>query len=191
MIEFEVTVPWIDMEDARRRLAKSGGVLKRPVCIHKNIMFHLPAGREIKGGWLRVREEGECVTMSLKIVAGSKISDQEEYLFVAENVQDACRFLELLGAEEKARSEKRREIWALGGCEVTIDEWPYLEPFIEVEGPDETAVREAVVSLGYDYDSCRICAVDVLYSEKYGVSEDVIDNHTPRICFNMPNPFLK
>lgn len=65
---------------------------------------------------------------------------------------------------------------------MTIDEWPFLE----IEGLDE----EAVKSLGYDYDKCRICAVDVLYSEKYGIPEDIIDNHTPRIMFNIPNPFL-
>ncbi len=190
MIEFEVTVPRIDMEDARRRLSEGGAVLKRPVFTHKHIVFNMPAERRIKGSWMRVREEEGRVTMSLKIIDGEKITDQQEYFFIAQNTKDACNFLELMGAEEKARQEKRREIWMLGECEVAIDEWPFLEPFLEIEGPDEAAVRGAVESLGYDYGSCRVCAVDALYSEKYGLSEDIIDNHTPRIMFDMPNPFL-
>ncbi|MFA6897442.1 MAG: class IV adenylate cyclase [Patescibacteria group bacterium] len=191
MIEFEVTVPQIDIEDARRRLQKSGAVLQKNSHIQKHIVFNLPEERKIKGGWMRVREESDRVTMSLKIVDGEKITDQQEYFFIAENTEDACKFLTLLGGIKKAEQEKRREIWMLGQCEVTIDEWPFLEPFLEVEGKNEEMVQEAVELLGFEYDKCRVCAVDVLYREKYGVSEDIVDNHTPRIIFDMQNPFLK
>jgi adenylate cyclase class 2 len=191
MIEFEVTVPKIDMEDARRRLVKSGAVLQRQTFMQKNIVFNLSQERKIKGGWLRVREEGDKVTMSLKIIDGGKITDQQEYLFIAQDMEDACRFLRLMGAEEKARQEKKREVWTLEGCEVTIDQWPYLEPFLEVEGPDEESIKKTVGALGYDYDGCRVCSADVLYSEKYGVPEDIINNHTPLILFDMPNPFIR
>lgn len=191
MIEFEVTVPQIDIEDARRRLQKSGAVLQKNSHIQKNIVFGLPEERKIKGGWMRVREESDRVTMSLKIIDGEKISDQQEYFFIAENTEDACKFLTLLGGVKKAEQEKRREIWMLGQCEVTIDEWPFLEPFLEVEGKNEEMVQEAVEFLGYEYDKCQVCAVDVLYREKYGVPEDIVDNHTPRIIFDMQNPFLK
>jgi len=191
MIEFEVTVPQIDIEGARRRLQKSGAVLQKNSHIQKNIVFGLPEERKIKGGWMRVREESDRVTMSLKIIDGEKISDQQEYFFIAENTEDACKFLTLLGGIKKAEQEKRREIWMLGQCEVTIDEWPFLEPFLEVEGKNEEMVQEAVEFLGYEYDKCRVCAVDVLYREKYGVPEDIVDNHTPRIIFDMQNPFLK
>lgn len=116
MIEFEVTVPCVDIEDARRRLAKSGAALQRPAFMQKHIVFNMPAERRIKGSWMRVREEEGRVTMSLKIIGGNKITDQQEYFFVAENTADACRFLELLGAEEKSRQEKKREIWKRGGA---------------------------------------------------------------------------
>ena len=191
MIEFEVTVPQIDIEGARRRLQKSGAVLQKNSHIQKNIVFGLPEERKIKGGWMRVREESDRVTMSLKIIDGEKISDQQEYFFIAENTEDACKFLTLLGGVKKAEQEKRREIWMLGQCEVTIDEWPFLEPFLEVEGKNEEMVQEAVEFLGYEYDKCQVCAVDVLYREKYGVPEDIVDNHTPRIIFDMQNPFLR
>lgn len=190
MIEFEMTIPNVDIDDARRRLKKSGAVLQKETYTQKHIVFNMPEERKVRGSWMRVREEEGRVTMSLKIIDGEKIADQQEYFFVAENTADACKFLELLGAVEKARQEKRREIWKLEDCEVTIDEWPFLEPFIEVEGPDEEAVRRAVNLLEYDYDKCRVCAVDKLYSEKYGITEDIIDNHTPLIMFDMENPFL-
>jgi len=191
MIEFEVTIPNVEISEARRRLRKAGAFLREPLHLQKNIMLFLPKGREIKGGWLRVREEKDKVTMSLKIVDGGKITDQKEFEFIAENAADACEFLEKMGAVEKARSEKRRENWDLDGCEISIDEWPFLESFIEVESRNEDSVRAAVEKMGFEYGKCRICAVDVLYHEKYGISEDAVDNHTPRIIFDMKNPFLK
>jgi adenylate cyclase, class 2 len=190
MIEFEMTIPAVEIEDARRRLRECGAALQQGSHIQKHIVFNLPEERKIKGGWMRVREESDRVTMSLKIIDGNNISDQQEYFFIAENTEDACKFLTLLGGIEKARQEKRREIWMLGQCEVTIDEWPFLDPFLEVEGKNEEMVKEAVELLGYEYDKCRVCAVDTLYSEKYGVSEDIVDNHTPLIMFDMVNPFL-
>jgi len=191
MIEFEITIPDIDIEDARQRLLGCGASLEKESHIQKHIVFNMPAERRIKGSWMRVREEADRVTMSLKIIDGGNISDQKEFFFIAQNTEDACKFLEMMGAEEKARQDKRREIWRLGECEVTIDEWPFLEPFMEVEGPDEGAVKDAVEQLGYDYGRGKVCAVDVLYSEKYGLSVDIIDNHTPLITFDMPNPFIK
>ncbi|MFA7169358.1 MAG: CYTH domain-containing protein [Candidatus Paceibacterota bacterium] len=191
MIEFELKIPNIEIGDARRRLETNGAVLQKAAYVQKNIMFSLPVGREIRGGWLRVREEDEYVTMSLKIIDGEKITDQQEFCFLADGANEACKFLEFMGAREKARSEKRRETWILGDCEVVIDEWPFLEPIIEVEGPDEKTVIEAVKSLGYNVEKCRVCAVSKLYEEKYGVLEDAVNNHTPRILFDIKNPFLK
>ena len=190
MIEFEVKIANVNIPEIRRRLEKNGAGLQSEACVHKNITFHLPSGQEIGGGWLRARDEGDKVTMSLKIIDGNRMADQQEFRFIADSLDDAASFLELIGAREKARQEKRREVWMLGECEVVIDEWPFLEPLMEIEGPDEKTVMGAVRLLGYGASDCRICAVDVLYREKYGVEEDVVDNHTPLLIFDMENPFL-
>jgi adenylate cyclase class 2 len=191
MIEYEVKIPGIDIDEARRRLEECGAVREKQSVIHRNIIFSLPAGREIKGGWLRVRDEGDRVTMSLKIQGGNKIDEQLEYYFVAQSLEEGKKFLELIGAEEKACQEKRRETWRLNGCEVVIDEWPFLEPLMEIEGSSEETVMETVGLLRWKPEDCRICAVDMLLGEKYGVDVDIINNHTPRIIFDMQNPFLK
>jgi adenylate cyclase class 2 len=189
MIEFEITIPGIDIEDARQKLRQNGATLEKESHIQKHIVFNMPLERRIKGSWMRVREEADRLTMSLKIIDGGSISDQKEFFFIAQSTEDACRFFQMMGAEEKAHQEKRREIWQMGECEVTIDEWPFLEPFMEVEGPDESSVRDAVERLGYDYGRGKVCAVGTLYSEKYGIPEDIINNHTPLITFDMTNPF--
>jgi adenylate cyclase class 2 len=91
---------------------------------------------------------------------------------------------------QKAYQETLRELWVLSGVEVTIDTWPFLDPFAEIEGASESIVQEVSEQLGFDWDTAKFCAVDQLYEEKYGVSKNKINNETPRIVFDMINPFL-
>jgi adenylate cyclase, class 2 len=103
----------------------------------------------------------------------------------------AKEILTLLGAPKKAYQENRRELWTLGGVEITIDEWPFLEPFVEIEGSSEGIVKQTSEMLGFDYGNALFCSVTTLYSKKYGLPDTTINNDIPRIVFDMENPFLE
>ena len=189
-IEYEATFQNISKEQVRSRLNALGARMAKKEFLQRRIVFHLPKGNEVRGGWLRVRDEGDKITMSLKVVDGSSIRDQKEICLSVNDFKTACSFLENLGCRKKAYQENRRELWKIGGVEITIDEWPFLEPFVEIEGKSEDAVRNIAGKLEFNYSEAIFGAVDVLYSKKYGVSEDIINNQTPLITFDNPNPFL-
>jgi len=190
-IEFEATFPDIDKNLIRKRLNKSGAKLIKPEFLQKRSVFNFPKGHEIKGGWARVRNEDEKNTMSIKIVDGSKITDQKEICLQIDNFKKAKQFLKILGCKEKAYQETKREIWNLNNVEITIDEWPFLEPFVEIEGRSEKAVKQVARKLGFDYKKAFFGAVGTLYGRKYNFREDVFNNQTSKIVFNMNNPFVQ
>lgn len=189
-IEYEATFEDINKDEVGAELKKAGALLIRPEFMQKRVVFHLPAGNELVGGWLRVRDEGDKITMSLKVVNGEKIEDQKEICLKVDNFEEADLFLKTIGCQQKAYQETKRELWSLDGVDITIDEWPFLEPFVEVEGPSEELVRNVAEKLGFDYDKALFCAVDVLYSKKYNVPTDLINNQTPEIKFEGENPFI-
>lgn len=189
--EFEATFTDINKDEIRARLKKVGAKLVRSEFLQKRVVFNLPKGHEIRGGWLRVRDEGDKITMSLKIVDGNKIENQKEIQLVVDNFEEAVKLLETLGADRKAYQESKRELWKIDNVEITIDEWPFLEPFVEVEGKSEEEVKSVSEKLGFDYSKAKFGAVDMLYAEKYGITEDRINNHTPEILFGANNPFIK
>ncbi len=129
--------------------------------------------------------------MSLKVVDGENIENQKEICLKVDNYEQGVLLLESLGCKCKAYQETKRELWKIGDVEICIDEWPWLEPFVEVEGQSEEAVRKVSEQLGFDYGQAKFCAVGTLYSEKYNLPEDVINNQTERIVFEGENPFLK
>jgi adenylate cyclase class 2 len=153
-------------------------------------VFNLPSSNPIEGSWIRVRDEGDQVTMSLKVVDGDKIENQKEICVTVDSYVEAEKFLDALGCEWCAYQETRRELWMLDNVEVTIDTWPFLEPFVEVEGKTEAVVKAVSEKLGFDWAKAKFCSVDTLYSEKYNLYIDVINNETPKIVFDMENPFV-
>ena len=53
------------------------------------------------------------------------------------------------------------------------------------------AVKQVAEKIGFEWRQAKFCAVGSLYAEKYGVSEDRINNQTPKIVFEMENPVIK
>lgn len=190
-VEYEATFSKIDKGTIRRSLEDAGAELIENEFLQKRAVFLFPKGHEDSASWIRVRDEKDRITMSVKTVDGKKIDNQKEMQIEVSGFDQAVAFLELLGCKKKAYQETKRELWTLDGVEISIDEWPFLEPFLEIEGESEEEVKKVSEKLGLDYSKALFCSVDTLYSEKYHISKDTINNKTPLIVFEGDNPFIK
>jgi adenylate cyclase, class 2 len=189
--EFEAKYTNIDKNEVRTRLKNAGARLVESEFIQRRNTFYLPSNSELGNGWVRVRDEKNKVTLSIKAVFGKEIQHQKEIMIIVNSFEDTSKLLEILGCRKKSYQETKREIWKLENCEITIDEWPYLEPFLEIEGDSEKVVRDVSTKLGFDFSTAVFGAVDTLYSNKYNIPEDIINNHTPEIKFGGISPFSK
>jgi adenylate cyclase, class 2 len=188
-IEWEATFENINPQDIREKLRCAGATLVKKNFMQKRVTLNLPKGNEVEGGWLRIRDEGDRITMSYKVVSGNKIEDQKEIQLIINDFKTAEKFLEEIGCIKKAYQESKREIWKIGEVEICIDEWPFLEPYVEIEGPNEESVKEVAKKIGLEYNKALFCSVDTVYSKKYAISEEYICNEIKRICFDEENPF--
>jgi len=190
-IEYEATFESVDKDEMRARLQKAGAKLVRPEFQSRRVTLNLPSGHEIPHAWIRIRDNGQKITQTLKIVDNGKIENQQELEIKVENFDDTIEFLEKIGCRKKSFQETRREKWELNGVEISIDEWPFLEPFVEVEGKSEEEVKKVSKKLGFDYSKALFCAVGHQYYRKYNIPEHYLNNKVPKIVFNMENPFEK
>jgi adenylate cyclase class 2 len=166
--------------------------LVRPEFLQKRKTFYIPGNDyEKTGAWARVRDEGDKITLSYKVIKGNKIEGQKEATVVVDNFDKAVSILENIGCRVKSYQETKRELWMLDGVEITIDEWPFLEPLVEIEGKTEKDVKKASEKLGFDYKNAFFGCVSTNYSKKYGPDEYFINNNIPKIVFDMKNPFIK
>lgn len=189
-IEYEATFTEIDKDKVREKLRSVGAILVKKEFFQKRVTMSLPSGHEINGGWLRVRDEGDKITLTLKVIDGDKIENQKEICLEVDSLEKAEELLSSLGCKKKSYQENKREIWKLDETEIVLDEWPFLEPYVEIEGKSEKEVKEVSEKIGFDYDEALFCHVGVIYANKYGFSEDHFNNEIKEITFKGPNPFL-
>jgi len=188
-IEYEATFTNVAIDAMRRKLTSEGANLEYSRFLQRRIVFDLPEGQELKNTWLRLRHEKDQVTLTLKYVGGKAIDDQTEIALQVSSFEAAESLLSSIGCVRRAYQENWRELWTLSGALITFDEWPFLEPILEVEGPSEDVVRLTCDRLGLNYDDAIFCSIDMLYARKYGVERDLINKRLPHLTFQGPNPF--
>lgn len=131
-------------------------------------LFDFPDQRlHHRGMWLRVREHGDGATMTVKQRSGHGIAGIREIEVGVSNVDLTRDLLECIGFVQVAYQESDRESWQLGDCQVTLDQWPWLPPFVEIEGPSETAVRSTAATLGLAWAEAVFDSVDGVYELHY------------------------
>ena len=189
--EFEATFMIDSKEQIRNILKNCDAKLIKKEFLQRRVVFNLPRGHEIEHGWLRVRDEKDKITLSLKVVHNNTgIENQKELQLNIDNFDSAVELLLLIGCEKKSYQENLRELWIIDSVEITIDEWPFMEPYIEIEGPTEDIVKKVTSKLGFDYSKAYFGSIDGMYAKKYSITEDRVNNHTPQIIFKMENPFM-
>ena len=122
--------------------------------------------------------------------SNGNIEGQKEIEIVIDNYDNAVNLLKTIGAKEKSIQETKREIWEIDNVEIMIDWWPFLNPIIEIEGKNELDVKRVSEKLGFNWKEAIFDSIDHVYSKKYNISIDRINNKTPKIVFDMENPFI-
>jgi adenylate cyclase class 2 len=187
--EYEAKFLDVDKEQVRNRLVSGGAILQRPEFAQKRWVFNLPPEKHSPLVFARVRDEGGIVTVTWKRFSGGEIDNPEEIELVVDSFDKAVELLTELGCTPTSFQENRRELWHLGGAKITIDSWPFYEPFVEVEGASEEIVRNASIKAGFNWDEALFCGVSKLYQMKYG--EHVLIREMPKLMFDMPDPFVR
>jgi adenylate cyclase class 2 len=183
--EYEAKFLDIDKDEVRTRLEAAGAVLERPEFGQRRWVFDLPEHN--KNNFARVRDEGGIFTMTVKRYTGAEKDHPEESEVVVDSFDNAVDILTVIGCIPRSYQENRRELWTLDDVKITIDSWPFLEPFVEVEGASEGIVEEASKKCGFDWSKALFKGVNPLYQMIYG--EHVHIREMPRLTFDMPNPF--
>jgi adenylate cyclase class 2 len=189
--EIEAKFLHMNHDEVRKVLQGIGAERMQPMRLMRRNNFDFPDHRlqKQRNGWVRVRNEGDKITVSYKELGERTIHGMKEVCVTVDNYEAATQLLEALGLTSNAYQETRRESWQLGDVQIELDEWPWLDPFIEIEGPSEQAVRDAAKKMSLDYTSATFGSVEAIYQDEYDVTDDDIWALTT-MTFDEPVPAL-
>lgn len=194
--EIEVRFLHIDHGDIRKKLEKLKAELKQPMRLMKRAIIDYPDRRNQKGGkehwsWIRVRDEGNRTTVTYKQIAKAADLTTHEIEVEVSSYKKMIAILEAIGLETHSIQETKRETWTLNDCEVVLDEWPWLPPMVEIEGPSEAALRTTAKALSLDWQMCmRGNAVDAYRQIYPGIGKDEGIGNIPELNFDVMPEWL-
>lgn len=193
-VEIEVKFTDLNIEDVRARLEKAGAHLEQPMRDMRRALIE-EDHHAAENMFIRIRDEGDKITLCLKKKTKSLKESAIDSTFETETtVGDFDKTVELFsvaGWNYTTYQESRRETWNLDDVEVVIDEWPWINPYIEIEGHSEESVRAAAKKLGYDWETAMFGSVDVIYNRDYPdmTVRGVIDIKEVRFADPVPKEF--
>lgn len=175
--EIEAKFPDIDPVSFREILKNAGANIEYPERLMRRKNFDYPDKRLEKiGGWVRVRDEGDKMTLTYKQLNDRTLHGTKEVEIVVNDFDRTCEFLISVGFEPKAYQETLREKWKLGEVEITIDTWPWVPTFVELEAPNEELLKESAKLLGLDWNQAMHGSVETIYQRHYDFTEEEIDS---------------
>ncbi len=188
--EIEVKFLNIDIATVRQKLKTLEAVCEQPMRLMRRKLFDYPDMRFQKHNHsqrLRVRDEGNKVAINYK--SNNETNYAHELEVEVGSFADMCQLLEAIGLETYSYQESKRETWQYKNVEVVIDEWPWLEPYIEIEGESEQAIKKVAEDLGFDWSTAKFGSTDTAYKAQYpGMKEADSIGDVPEVRFDDPVP---
>ncbi len=188
--EIEAKFLDVDHDAVRAKLTALGATCEQPMRLMRRLTLENPS-MKAKGAFARVRDEGHRVVMTYKQFDDLSIDGAKEIEIVVDDFDKAMAFMKAIDDNwlKTSLQESRRETWQLGDVEIVLDEWPWLKPYIEIEGPSVEAVADTAGKLGFDMAHAVHGDVMSAYRAQYpSLGERDTVGNLPEVRFDDPLP---
>ena len=155
------------------RLTRQGGTLAAPRQLLRRCVFFIPASPY--EDFIRLRDEGERVTLTYKRMTTDGVLEEEERVQSFEVTRNLLQHMRLTFSSYQ---ENFRTTYMLGQAMITLDEWPGIPPFLEIEAPDPTTLLQTAAWLDLDPQQGIVGSVGVVY-RRFRIDLD----HFPEVTF--------
>ncbi|CAN5180791.1 hypothetical protein BH09PAT3_BH09PAT3_5820 [soil metagenome] len=162
-IEYEGKILDIDVDAVSKKIIALGGKAQKEAYFKRYVFDTVPAKQ---GEWLRLRTDGNETTLTYKKISSSQIDGTIEHEVVVSDFDNTLTILKNAGMSPKGYQENRREAYLLNGAELSIDYWPQLQPYLEIEAQNEEAVKEIARLLGFDANQLTGKNTEAIYADK-------------------------
>ena len=168
--EIEAKFVDVDIDDVRGRLKAAGAKLEQPMRLMRRVLIEEPHHAATRS-FIRIRDEGDKTTLTFKRRAlpdeETTIDSTSELETTVGDFDTTIKIFAEAGWDYITFQESKRETWHLGRVEIVIDEWPWLQPMIEIEAETEEEVRNVAGAQGFSWDDAIFGSVDVVYHRDF------------------------
>lgn len=119
------------------------------------LIFYDKAGKwqDKEKKFVRIRKTKAGVFMAFKHNQEDTATGTTEIEIQVSDFQKTKEFLEAVGLSPFREQEKKRRTFRLGDVTIDIDTWPSVPTYVELEGPNEAALKAAAEKLCFNWSN--------------------------------------
>lgn len=151
-IEFEGKILHIDPASMMATLSRLGAIFQGKLHFERYIFDTIPRK---DGRWVRLRSDGRHTTLTVKEISSESISGTKEWEVEVSNLKITLELLSKIGLKHRNHQENLRFAYTLDDCELCIDIWPHIDPYLEIESSSKDKVLAMALRLGFTED--QVC----------------------------------
>jgi len=183
--EYELKFLNVDKDKTRKKFLELGYKLIKKETLMRRQTYHLSKDNpEYEYKWGRVRDEGDKITATIKwyeteTPENPSVSEIHEKEVTVNNWEEGVTWVTSQGFTPTSYQENTREVWKrpdVKTLEVTIDTWPGLNPYVEVEAKSVEEVKFYAEELGYDFAKGIAGGTEIVYELELGISQKTVKN---------------
>ena len=188
--EIEAKFVNADHEDIRAKLTAIGATLEQPMRLMKRVTID-STQLKAKDAFVRIRDQGEKITLTYKQFDELSATGAKEIEVTVSSFEDTVSLFSAAGLPHGSYQETKRETWNLGSTEIVLDIWPWLNPYIEIEGESEEVIKDVASQLGLNWADAVFGDVMAAYRVQYPhlATYDTVGN-IAEVKFEQPLPDL-
>lgn len=188
-VEIECKFLQIDHDAMREKLKKAGAKCVQPMRLMRRSILDFEDGRlDTEDGHLRVRDEGDKITATYKVFNERTVDGAHEIETTVGDYATTVALFCQIGLIIKSEQESKRETWELDDCEIVLDEWPWIAPYMEIEGPSKEAIQTVAKKLGLNWSDAVYGGVTRVYRAEFDIPERVSVGECRVISFDGQPP---
>ena len=165
--EREVTILDIDTDDFIEKI-ESLGAEKKGEFLQRRYVFDFQPIDPNK--WIRLRTNGTKTTLTIKeIIDRNAIDGTNELEITVDDFDKTKEVLNQLGYSARNYQENYRRVYLLNNTEISIDSWPLIPTYAEVEGKTNEDVQNVLKIIDTSKNDVTTLDVESIYKDKYGI----------------------
>jgi adenylate cyclase class 2 len=171
-IEHEVKLLDVDVQRARQFFAEANIKKQKTLAFRRYVFDTIPTN---KNAWIRLRTDGTKTTLTYKHSHKDQIDGMQEVEVAVDSFDQTKKLLEAAGLRARNYQENSRDVYTYMQCEVTIDHWPLIPSYIEIEAANAELVSTCAKKLAFLSKTTTSESTERVY-ERYGIDLSAIDH---------------
>lgn len=142
--ENEIKVLDIDLKKAEEKLLDLGFRRTEGITYRRYVYDVVPVNTN---AWIRLRTNGKKTTLTFKESLKDSVDGMKEIEVIVDNFDETNEFLKAIGHEPRNYQENSRVNFEGMNCTISLDSWPQIPPYMEIEADNTEDVNKCLEAL--------------------------------------------